>query len=495
MNSLIPKPLSNYITRFLVQHEEVFSGPENEFVDFIERSPSKINNMIMSGLGSCTLLLRLGSVINLCSKLDKDESKDDSVLLKGIIENLKETMPSDTNWKNIWLLSCDTSSEWAVFSKSSLGNLSALERFISFRNKFVHDLISVRVKDEKKLSEGIKTMYLLCTELGSLFNNSAIEEISGVYFFVKEGVKTSLHPFVQKGKSDGLPYVFQGIRSQKSTVELINTFYGNIDRQSNLESYNKVFDPMINLLKGGGGKIFNHEDKIKYYNKCFVGRDEEMNEILEWAMSSNGQNILPIYSDAGMGKGALISNLVSQLKIRNTPVLFHFCDDGLTNNLHAVLYHFILLGKKNQFWDEDSPIKKNNSLPTKYSDAITLFQTLITNNFKQTKKNSSGNIVVIVDGLDNAFLSHPMYNISDLFKTYSKAGTQIGVWKSNSNIKWVFTYRNGFYDFPLKNNIYTLSKVQPLVGLSEASISGALSKFSPSEEFIKGVLKKGVVSD
>ena len=53
-----------------------------------------------------------------------------------------------------------------------------------------------------------------------------------------------------------------------------------------------------------------------------------------------------MYSEEGMGKGALTAAVIELLKQENIPVLYHFCGSGMQNSLHALLYHFILQGKK-----------------------------------------------------------------------------------------------------------------------------------------------------
>ena len=268
----------------------------------------------MSGLGSSTLLLRLGAVINLSKKLSEKDYDDDALLIKRIIENLKETLPTDTNWKNIWQITCYKESEWSKYVFSKKGEHSLIEKFIIFRNKFVHGFITIQVENSKELFSGLNILHKICTDLSSLFVETQLKEINGKYYFIKNDKKIELYPFVQKGSLDGLPYIFQGIKKNKKSAELINSFFGNIELQDDNEHYEKFFIPMIELLKGGAGKIFDHKRRIDYYNECFVGRDNETSEVLEWANSSNSQNVLPIFSSAGMGKGAFVANLITKLK-------------------------------------------------------------------------------------------------------------------------------------------------------------------------------------
>ena len=104
--------------------------------------------------------------------------------------------------------------------------------------------------------------------------------MGGEYNFITKGKgifsksqKISLHPFVQKGEEDDLPYIFQGLYDNKKPAELISTYYGDIEEQEGSKYYSSVFQPMINSLKGGAGKVFDHSDRVSYYNECFVGRE------------------------------------------------------------------------------------------------------------------------------------------------------------------------------------------------------------------------------
>ena len=109
--------------------------------------------------------------------------------------------------------------------------------------------------------------------------------------------------------------------------------------------------------------------------------DKENKAILEWATNKSDQNVLPIFSAAGMGKGALIANVIQELSAKdiNMPVLHHFCGSGIQNSLHATLYHFIIQGKKQQLWktEDEDILRKLNRLPSKYPDLIMLFHRLL----------------------------------------------------------------------------------------------------------------------
>jgi len=505
--SKLPKPISNYVDRFRQQYEALnLSAASNEdYEDLINNNASRLNNLLMSGLGACTLILRMGAVINLSKKLEEGSDEEDALLMKQIIDNLREVLPSDTNWKTIWKITCNSDSDWYKCVESEKGKQSLMETFVTFRNKYVHGIIALRINHLQKLTSGIKILNRVCEEVGPLFENTKIEIIDGKYYFFEptSGLfskpnKTNLYPFVQGGSEDGLPYIFQGLYDNKKTAELISTFYGDVQEQEGDAHYQAVFDPMLKSLKGGAGRVFNHQDIIEYYTECFVGREKEYDAITKWVLDKTAsEKILPIYSQAGMGKGALAANILSNMSDKefNIPVLHHWGGSGMANNLHAVLYHFILQGKRMQIWNlENSEIaSKLERLPSKYHELINLFHELI-DNLVITRKNTNQCVVILIDGLDEASVAYSEYHIKDYFSKYDEEGEVIGSWQSTTNVKWIFTYREGVYNFPDLANIFNLDLVQPLNGLSVDSIESALSLFNPTSEFIDTIAERGKVS-
>ena len=272
--SKLPKPISNYVDRFRQQFEalSLSSATSEDYEDLINNNASRLNNLLMSGLGACTLILRMGAVINLAKKLEEGSDEEDALLMKQIIDNLREVLPSDTNWKTIWKITCNTDSDWYKCVESEKGKQSLMEAFVTFRNKYVHGIIALRINHLKKLISGIKILNRVCEEVGPLFENTKIEIVDGKYYFFEptSGLfskpnKTNLYPFVQGGSEDGLPYIFQGLYDNKKTAELISTFYGDVQEQEGDAHYQAVFDPMLKSLKGGAGRVFNHQDIIEYY--------------------------------------------------------------------------------------------------------------------------------------------------------------------------------------------------------------------------------------
>ena len=119
---------------------------------------------------------------------------------------------------------------------------------------------------------------------------------------------------------------------------------------------------------------------------------------------------------------------------------------------------------------------------------------ILNNYFKINRNNKYENLLIVIDGLDEAAVAFSDYHIKDYFSTYDENGEVTGEWKSKSDIKWIFSYREGFYSFPDLNNIHSLNDVQPLLGLSEESVENALTTFNPSKEFIDTVIERGKVS-
>ena len=497
--SQLPQPLYNYVSRFNQQYSNLKLADINneQLIELMTVQKTEVNNLFMAGLGASTLILRLGAVILLSKKLEDGTPDDDALLMKQILDNLRENLPSDTSWKVIWSVTCPEVSPWRACITPSKGQQSLMEQFITFRNKYVHGYISLREQHLSKIAAGIVTLNEMVNKTSQLFSGTKIIEQKEQFFFVEKGNKVPLHPFMQKGTKDGLPYVFQGLYNNKGTAEFISTYHGDLEKQDGSEHFESVFKPMRKALKGGAGQIFDHSNRIAYYSECFVGRDKENQAILEWATTKNDHNVLPIFSSAGMGKGALIANIIQELsgKEINMPVLHHFCGSGIQNSLHATLYHFIIQGKKQQLWktDNEDILRKLNRLPSKYTDLIMLFHRLLDECFTPSRNNTTGNLAIILDGLDEAAVAYPQLNISDWFNIYDENGEAIDNWKSVSNIKWIFTYREGFYCFPKNDTNTAIALLQPLIGLSAAAAKDALTIYNPSKEFLREVVTRGAV--
>lgn len=492
-------PINRYHKRYLELKSNLSISSNAEIVlDLIQQKPTELNNFFMSGLGLSTLLLRLGAVIQLSAKLNDGNQENDALFMKQVLDNLRETLPSDTNWKNLWIAAVAKESKWEAASITPKGGQSLLDRFVTFRNKFVHQFIQIKEEDAIHLTKAIQ-IFEEMELLVSLYEDSEIKSINGKFYFIQNDTQIELYPFVQKGEKDDLPYLFQGLYDNKKQAKLINTHFGNEEPQDSEINLEPSFKPLREAIQGGAGQVFDFSERINYYRACFVGRELEQNAILDWCKSETESNILPIFSPAGMGKGALIANSIATLQEEKIPVLFQFCGSGMQNSLHATLYHFILQGKKNQWWsEEDETIKRKlNRLPSKYIDVIHLFQDLLTNHFKNPRSNTSNNLIIVIDALDEAAVAYPSLYLSDWFKTYNDKDEPEEDWQSPNFVKWVLTYRKTEvekgYNLPINSNLEQIAILQPLNGLSEIAVDVALEQFNVSDDFKREVIMKGKI--
>ena len=504
------KPFEQYYSRYQAIRKECQEQlDENNFLAFIDKDAGKLNNLMMAGLGMGTLFLRMGAVIQMSAKLHDGDTSNDALYMKQVIDNLRETLPSDTNWKNLWYASIHPGSKWetAIPKNSKENNNTILDRFVTFRNKFVHQSIRITSTQNSELKKGIDVLDSMAN-LYSLFESGSIELKEEKYFWIQETIELELYPFVQSGQHEGLPYLFQGLYENKSKAKFINTLRGDETNPEINPSLNEQFLPMQDALRGGAGQVFDHSERVNYYLECFVGREREVKSVLNWVNSDSEKNVLPIYSEAGMGKGALIAGIIKELQVSQTPTMYHFCGSGMANSLHAILYHFILQGKKMPgmngagVWKviDELVQRKMDRLPSRYFDAIRLFQTLLSDCFEATAKYKDKPIIIIIDGLDEAAVANSQLKISDWFYTYNDKDEIEDNWKSPAYVKWIFSYRSlpdknkeGFKlngQFALEQN----ELVQPLQGLTEDSVREALKKFEVSEEFVQTVIERGAVA-
>jgi hypothetical protein len=516
--------IQSTIKRYLDRYQDIknklglHNATTEQITELISNQKSDLNNYFMAALGLSTLLLRLGAVVSLCKKLHHLDDKGDALFMKQVIDNLRETLPSDTSWRTIWEISATNDSHWSKPLVKDSNGQNILGRFVKFRNNFVHQ--SVRIIPEH-ITSIQKSMVLFdeMATLAELFENTSISLEENKLYFNTPTEKYCLHPFLQNGEEEGLPYLFQGLYGNKTEAKFINTHFGNEwpdtkeneglekSRQIATASLEPTFEPMRQALRGGAGQVFDHSERIAYYQECFVGRDEELEKILDWCQSDSKNNVLPIYAEAGMGKGALVAEVIEQLKLKKSkedkfvPVLYHFCRSGMQNSLHATLYHLILQGKKNQWWDttDEQVAKKLERLPSKYIDLIHFFQLLLSANFKSPRNNKSGNLIIIIDALDEAAVANSSMRLSDWFYTYNEKEEPKEDWRSPSNIKWIFTYRSSaegekqFYQLHNFKEIESIEMLQPLKGLGENAVEKALEKFNVSKGFIAAVIEKGKI--
>lgn len=494
-------PIQKYHSRYLeIKKEKGITSDKASVERLLNSDISGLNNYFMAGFGLATLLLRMGAVIQLCKKLEKLDDHGDALFMKQILDNLRETLPSDTNWKNLWVISCEDESPWKAPTIQPKNGQALLDRFVTFRNRFVHQQYRLIPEHINELHKGLLILDEMA-DLNQLFENGELEIIEGKYYWTQDKKEVCLHPYMQPSDIEDSPFIFQGLYENKKTAHLLNTELGNEVKQDAILHLEPNFEPMQEALRGGAGQVFDHSTRIAYYRECFVGRERERDLILNWASNSDDNNILTIKSPAGMGKGALIADVIHSLIEQKTQVLFHFCGSGIQNSLHAALYHFIIQGKRGQYWDtaDETIQRKLERMPSKFVDVIHFFQTLLDEHLKIQSKNESGNLVIIIDGLDEAQVAYSQLKISDWFYKYNEKEEPEEDWRSKSNIRWIFTYRcsddgsESFYKpYPFKE-LANIPHLQPLLGLNSKAVKEALSKFSISDDFFHEVVNKSVL--
>jgi hypothetical protein len=171
----------------------------------LEGKPAAINNLFMAGLGMSTLFLRMGAVIQLSEKLHDGNAGNDALFLKQVMDNLRETLPSDTNWKNMWYASMDLESKWEQAIPRDRNKNSMLDRFVTFRNKFVHQYVRVIPEHAAELNKGLIVIDEMAS-LYALFEGGEVVLDEGLFYW-KQNTKPPclLHPFVQEAMQDGVP--------------------------------------------------------------------------------------------------------------------------------------------------------------------------------------------------------------------------------------------------------------------------------------------------
>ena len=127
-------PVHQYYKRYIeLKSEKAISTDLDNLQRLVEEDPAGLNNFYMAALGMSTLMLRLGAVIQLCQKFERLDDQGDALFMKQILDNLRESLPSDTSWKNLWALSAVDESWMAPIVKPKNGE-PLLNRFITFNN-------------------------------------------------------------------------------------------------------------------------------------------------------------------------------------------------------------------------------------------------------------------------------------------------------------------------------------------------------------------------
>ena len=491
-------PIEKYHKRYLeIKAEKSISSDKERLLELLDKDTAGLNNFFMAALGMSTLMLRLGAVVQLCRKFESLDGKGDLFFSKQLLDNLRETLPSDTNWKKMWEISVSENA-WKKPTQKIDEVESLLSRFVTFRNQFVHQKIQLSEAYLKKLEAAI-LLFEEMEAIYALFQPGTLILKENQYHWEEGKHQTNLHPYLQVGANLEEPYIFQGVYN-KDKAELLNTQLGDKIDQNLEDHINPLFEPIQQSLRNGAGQVFDHSSRINSYQSCFFGREKESEKLLDFCNSNDEQNILTVKSPAGMGKGAFMADLIEKLKNENVQTLYHFCGAGLHNSLHAILYHFILQAKNGGYWktDDEEILRKLDRLPSKYIDSIHLFQRLVDHCVNVVRKNTTGNIVIILDALDEAQVASTQLKISDWFYTYNEKEEPESDWRSPSNIRWVFTYRcaedgsENFYKFPTMKQLATIEELQPLKGLSPEAVRVAFGKLV-SEDFMQTLIEKAEI--
>ena len=399
--------MKNYFEEFYNRYEELKSDLKKIVGDLSSDENLKkaisghhqlLNNIIMAGLGMGTLYLRMGAVLMIAEKTNKSADENDISFLKVMAEKLIHKLPADGDWLEIWkkFLETEKQCKWnEIISKSAQPDIHSA--FVSLRNDIAHQEIIISPFCE--LSQIQKAFKILdgMTSFRIQFEQSIINaENNEVYFqYLSDTEKLKISPFVQINKSNEseevgiLPYLFQG-RYYKG-AKFINT-EGAETKEEKDDSVDETFEKIKkNIALFNGDKAFEFDEKIKNYNEWCIGRENELNAIKEWINKETDKNVLPIFAPAGLGKGALVAELIKNLKENKSKHLFHFCGSGAANNLQAILYSLIIQGngKEKKYWNVQSlPEKFKNKLerlPSQYTDVIELFQDLLLNSTTESK--------------------------------------------------------------------------------------------------------------
>ncbi len=357
-----------------------------------------LNNLFMAGLGMGTLYLRMGAVLMIAEKTNKSADESDISFLKIFAEKIIHKLPADGDWLEIWkkFLETEKQCKWnEIISKSTQPDIHVA--FVSLRNDMAHQKIVISPASELSvIQKAIKTLDAM-SAFRIQFEHSIISsENNEIYFqYSSDEEKLKIFPYVQFNKNKTkdeigiLPYLFQG-RYYKG-AKFINTEGAESEEEKD-DSIDETFDSIKSeIARFNGDKEFDFSDKIKNYNEWCIGRQDEVNSILSWINNSDtDKNVLPIFAPAGLGKGALVAEVIKNLHEKKTKHLFHFCGSGAANNLQAILYHLIIQGKEKKYWNTNSLttkfLTKLERLPSQYIDVIELFQALLINTETKSEK-------------------------------------------------------------------------------------------------------------
>jgi hypothetical protein len=276
-------PIHKYYNRYKeLKKDKGIVSDEQQILDLLQNDLSGLNNFFMTALGMSSLMLRLGAVIQVCRKFEKLDAQADLLFSRQLLDNLKEIMPSDSNWKTLWEVSAEDN-YWKAPGLKSGNNESLLSRFVTFRNRFVHQQIQLSVDYLPQIAKAIE-LFNEMESLVSLFDKGELVLKNSQYFWKDADGEINLHPYFQIGVNENQPYIFQGVANNEK-VHLLNTQFGDKIDQDPSDHINPLFEPIQQNLRNGAGQIFDHSSRIANYQSCFVGREKERGLLLDFCSS------------------------------------------------------------------------------------------------------------------------------------------------------------------------------------------------------------------
>jgi len=137
-------------------------------------------------------------------------------------------------------------------------------------------------------------------------------------------------------------------------------------------------------------------------NSCFIGRNEIIENCIEFINDSSAEGALVIEGEPGVGKSTFMARLTEVLPCRNMDVISTFCGSGPRTNsiidiIKSISYRLeLLLGKTEHFDDNPAP----DSISELESKTMVEWINNILNLAYEHKMTRDRPIVILVDALD-----------------------------------------------------------------------------------------------
>lgn len=508
----LPEPFASMHSRARALKQQLFehgisAGDLNHKLRSGRSGERQLFNYCYALLGPGTLLLRFSAVILLQAyrKFIFPENPN-AALNQTILESLRDKLPTDTDWLRVLERSAsavaedgDAAQRLSAFLKlleskatpwGQKNPILLLEYFVRIRNKIAHFELA---RDPEKLLDWLQCLESVLEQL-DVFSGTAFQEEAGHLTLVfQDGELLSLHPFCKAERSEEsgivIPYVFQGLYDNKTRLSYLGSMQGD-EQDSDGQAIRESFLDIGRDALGVTGKAFDFSKRIERYLACFVGRDKELDELEQFcsASASEDPSYLAVTAEAGFGKSALLAALVNRLGKQN--VLHHFCGSGELNNPLSILASLLHQGKT-QWQNLPEELKQRHTrLPGSWDGLRDLFQQTL-EAWQPGKKAKSPNLVILIDGVDQAMVSHAQIPLSQILikKEKTEEGENESDWEIPENIRVIFGYRDGMFRDAYKSA--TLSPVQPLQALGEDSVGVAFQELGISREVHERIVISG----